>query len=37
MEFTLTEWGSRMVIKNGYIYVFQETLAIDNQVLQMFS
>ena len=29
MEFTLTERGSRTVIKDGYTYVFQKTLASD--------
>ena len=32
MEFTLTERGSRMVIKDGYTYVFQKTLVNDNDI-----
>ena len=36
MEFTLTERGSRMVIKDGYTYVFQKSLANDIKCYECF-
>ena len=36
MEFTLTERGSRMVMKYGYSYVFQKTLANDVKCYECF-
>ena len=36
MEFTLTERGSRMVIKDGYTYVFQKALANDIKCYECF-
>ena len=36
MEFTLTERGSRVVIKNGYTNVFQKTLANDIKCYECF-
>ena len=36
MESTLTERGSRMVIKDGYAYVFQKTLANDIKCYECF-
>ena len=36
MEFTLTERGSRMVMKYGYTYVFQKTLANDVKCYECF-
>ena len=36
MEFTLTERGNRVVIKDGYTYIFQKTLAIDIKYYECF-
>ena len=36
MEFTLTERGSRMLIKDGYTYVFQKLLASDIKCYECF-